>query len=270
MRKIIHLSDLHFGRTDPDLTPALLSFINQNNPDLIIISGDFTMRAKKEEYAEAKRFLENLTFPYISVPGNHDIPTYRFWERIIFPYKKYKKNINVNLEPTFIDNEIAVAGINTTHPLTGIEGTLSLRKLKRVIHEFEGLPDATIKMIFSHHPFNTPIDHPQEPFKSAGRALALLSKSKIDLLLSGHLHTNMRRLKDSVYRIAHAGPLIIHAGTAISTRLRGEPNSFNLININHPYVEIQRFEKEANENRFTNAETERFKKTLSGWDLVKD
>ncbi len=267
MQKIFHLSDLHFGRVEADLIPSLLSQIERHKPDLVIISGDFTQRAKTEEFIAAENLLRKIDASLLCIPGNHDIPLYRFWERLFLPYRNYKKYISPELESRFINKKIAVAGINTTYAFTRKEGQIQMRQLKKVREDFRDLPEDTIKIIVSHHPFNTPVDHPEKPLKSAEKALSFMKEIGIDLLLSGHLHTNMRHLKDSAYRIPNNGPLLIHAGTAISSRLRNETNSFNLLILNYPDLEIIRFQKQANSNQFIESETEKFTKSKEGWKI---
>ena len=58
MRRILHLSDLHFGRTRPDLLDPLVALAADLSPDLVAISGDFTQRARRSQFVEAARFLD--------------------------------------------------------------------------------------------------------------------------------------------------------------------------------------------------------------------
>ena len=103
MRTLVHLSDLHFGRTDPALIEPLLASIAAIAPDLVVVSGDLTQRARAAQFAEARAFLDRIAQPRIVVPGNHDVPLYRVWERFLSPLGKYKKHIGSDLEPTFVD-----------------------------------------------------------------------------------------------------------------------------------------------------------------------
>src|SRR5438309_7042065 len=101
MRTIAHLSDLHFGRTDPALIEPLLASLDAIRPDVVVVSGDLTQRARAAEFEQARAFLERVRFPRIVVPGNHDVPLYRVWERFLSPLGRYQRIIQSDLEPSF-------------------------------------------------------------------------------------------------------------------------------------------------------------------------
>lgn len=113
MRRVAHISDLHFGRTDPAVVEALVAELNRDPPDLIVASGDFTMRARRKEYVAARAFLDRLTAPWIAVPGNHDIAYFKLLTRFFHPFGRYRRFIAKDTEPTFLDDEIAVVCLNT-------------------------------------------------------------------------------------------------------------------------------------------------------------
>src|SRR5437870_3287373 len=119
MRTLIHLSDLHFGTVDPAIVPALLDFIGVTKPDLVVISGDLTQRARTEQFMEARQFIDAIPFPCIVIPGNHDVPLHNVFARLFRMLDRFRRYISENLEPFYVDEEIAVAGINTTRALTG-------------------------------------------------------------------------------------------------------------------------------------------------------
>src|SRR5438552_3952786 len=113
MRILAHISDLHFGRTDAIVAEGLLKDIDTQKPDLIVVSGDLTQRARSLQFEEAKEYLARLHYPQLIVPGNHDIPLFDIFRRFFFPLTRYKKYITEDTTPEFIDEEIAVYGINT-------------------------------------------------------------------------------------------------------------------------------------------------------------
>ena len=125
MRTLVHLSDLHFGRTDPALIEPLIASVNGIGANLVVVSGDLTQRAKQAQFEEARDFLARLAPPRLVVPGNHDVPLYRVWERFLSPLGKYCRIIDSNLEPTFVDGEIAVVGVNTARSFTFKDETVS-------------------------------------------------------------------------------------------------------------------------------------------------
>jgi len=85
VRTIVHLSDLHFGRSDPRLVEPLIKTIRDLNPNLIAVSGDLTQRARSHEFQEARAFLDSFPQPKIVVPGNHDVPLYNIYNRFFGP-----------------------------------------------------------------------------------------------------------------------------------------------------------------------------------------
>ena len=113
MRTIVHLSDLHFGRVDPRILTPLFQAVRDATPDLIAVSGDFTQRARRRQFVEARAFLDTLRFRTLVVPGNHDVPLYNVAARFLAPLASYRRYIADEVEPAFIDDEIAVVGLNT-------------------------------------------------------------------------------------------------------------------------------------------------------------
>src|SRR5438105_13800532 len=118
MRTIVHLSDLHFGRTDDALLTPLASVIAKLAPDLIAVSGDLTQRARTAEFQAARAFLDRLPKPQIIVPGNHDVPLHNIVARFTRPLAKYQRYMTADLEPFYADDEMAVLRINTPRSLT--------------------------------------------------------------------------------------------------------------------------------------------------------
>src|SRR3954463_7318803 len=72
VRRLAHLSDLHFGRVDPAAVEGLVRSLEDARPDLIVVSGDFTQSARTGEFRAARAFLDRLPAPTFAVPGNHD------------------------------------------------------------------------------------------------------------------------------------------------------------------------------------------------------
>src|SRR3954447_26019387 len=106
MRTIAHLSDLHFGRTDPDVVRGAIDAVRRLQPDLTVISGDLTQRARSHQFRAARAFLDRLPKPQIVVPGNHDIPLWNVFARSFSPLRKYRRIITGDLAPFFADDEI--------------------------------------------------------------------------------------------------------------------------------------------------------------------
>jgi 3',5'-cyclic AMP phosphodiesterase CpdA len=61
----------------------------------------------------------------------------------------------------------------------------------------------------------------------------------VDFFLSGHLHTTYVGHSATRYKVAGYSALIIQAGTATSTRRRGEANAYNIIRNARPRVSVE-------------------------------
>lgn len=243
MRTIAHLSDIHFGSVDFDLLDPLRATLESVRPDLVVVSGDLTQRAKLEQFHAARAFLATLPKPQVVVPGNHDVPLYRVVERFVSPLRNYKQVLGDDVEPTFIDDEIAVVGVNTARSLVFKGGRINRAQMDRIRAIFCGLPDSVTKVVVSHHPFNVPegSDEARQIVGRAGKALAHLAGCGADLFLSGHLHeASVTRIADR-YDIAGVHALVVQAGTATSRRTRGTPNTFNVLRTARARITIDRY-----------------------------
>ena len=266
MRTLAHLSDLHFGRIDATVIEPLLSRLQEIGPQLIAVSGDLTQRARASQFEEASAFLGRLTMPLLVVPGNHDVPLYRIWERFLSPLGKYKRYIDADLEPSFVDSEIAVLGVNTARSLTFKGGRINEEQIDSLRRRLQELPESLTKVIVTHHPFDIP-DEPEndELVGRADKAMAAFADCGVDILLSGHFHTGKAGETSSRHPLAGYAALAVQAGTATSTRGRGESNSFNVLRIEDDTasVEVNVWQPEA--GIFAVERTERFRREAERW-----
>jgi len=160
VRTLVHLSDLHFGRTDPTVIDPLIAAVHAQRPDCVVVSGDLTQRARPEEFRQARAFLLRLPSPQVVVPGNHDVPLYRVLERALEPFGNYRRGIDDDLEPAFIDDEIAVIGINTARAMSFKGGRINRAQIDSIRARIAALPKqmttAMTKIVVTHHPFDLP------------------------------------------------------------------------------------------------------------------
>lgn len=270
MRRIAHISDMHFGRTDPTVVGRLIEAVNEIEPDVVVVSGDLTQRARKGQFAEAREFLASLPKPQIVVPGNHDVPLYNIFSRFLTPLRSYKKYITNDLEPFFADDEVAIMGISTARSLTIKNGRINTEQVQSVCERLDPLDEKLTKIVVTHHPFDLPGAYDEDYI--VGRAdemMPTLADCGADVFLSGHLHVSSVTNSAHRYRLDNGrSALVIQAGTAASTRGRGEPNSFNLIEIERPFLTVKRFECALAPNGFCLATTEKFTQTERGWSRL--
>lgn len=241
MRTIAHISDLHFGRVERFADEALLNDLKDLAPSLIAISGDLTQRALHEQFQRAKSYLARLPSPYIVVPGNHDIPLYDVARRFLLPLHRYKYYISAHLSPLYIDNEITVLGVNTARSLTFENGKISKKQLEKTEQTLLGLPKQTVRVIVTHHPFVKPalVMKHRKLVGGAEEALKCFERCDVDLVLSGHFHRTHADDLRSTYASIKRSMIHIQAGTAISSRLRKQPNSYNLITIDEGLIRVE-------------------------------
>jgi 3',5'-cyclic AMP phosphodiesterase CpdA len=266
MRTLIHLSDLHFGRVDPAIISPLLDFIRLTKPDLVAISGDLTQRARREQFMEARKFLDAIPFPQIVVPGNHDVPLYNVFARLFRMLDRFRRFISEDLEPFYVDYEIAVAGVNTARALTGKNGRISRQQLEKLRSRFANLPPRHTRIVVTHHPFDLPPDMEGDRVVLRARlAMKVMAQIRVDMLLAGHFHVGGTMRTVARYKIDNYCPLIVASGTSISARGRGQPNSFNVIQIERPRAKISQYRWRAERGAFDLFSNEEFVGTEYGW-----
>ena len=273
MRTLVHLSDLHFGRVDPQVLSPLLVAVTAARPDLVVVSGDFTQRARGREFRDAARFLAQLPQPQLLVPGNHDVPLYNVMRRWLTPLHRYRRYITDDLAPFYADAELAVLGINTARALTLKNGRINAAQIAFMTGRFAACgPDVT-RIVVTHHPFDTPDLPPgTRPVHSVvGRAelaVAGLLEAHVGMILSGHLHLSRIGQTAQRYPVDGRSALLIQAGTATSTRQRGDANAFNIVRIARPSVDVDRMVWDAERMAFCHAGVERFVESEAGWDRL--
>ena len=237
MPSILHLSDLHFGAHDPVLVEAVERRIDEDKPDLVVVSGDFTQRARTEQFKEACDFLTRVRdagHEVLGVPGNHDVPLYDVLRRFLSPLTRYKRFIDETLCPFVEIGGAAVLGINTARSFTFKDGHINEEQMQFIRDTFARTDTRLPRILVTHHPlFALPVGEGPElgkAMKDQELALDAIADAGVDLLLAGHNHRASVDHAESL--VTGAGKaLVIQAGTATSTRLREQEQSFNRIEI---------------------------------------
>src|SRR4029079_2075859 len=132
--------------------------------------------------------------------------------------------------------------------------------------KFCELPGDVIKFVVTHHPFDLPQGHRASDI--VGRApLAIkgLAECGADAFLAGHMHISHTGHTAERYKIPGHSALVIQAGTAASTRGRGEANSFNLIRVNGLKITIERQQWQPQTKKFEPVLSESFHKETAAW-----
>lgn len=267
MRSIAHISDLHFGAADAFVAERLVEAIEAVRPDLIVVSGDLTQRARRSQFREARAFLDRLKFPQLIVPGNHDVPLYNVVGRFANPLENYRRYVTSDLEPFFSDAELAVAGVNTARALTIKGGRINKEQIEAVRSRMLAAWENALKVVVTHHPFD--VAEGEDENAIVGRAtlaMPAIASCGADVFLSGHMHVSHVGHTARRYDLPNGhSALIVQAGTAISSRGRGEANSFNILEFDRPSLTIHRLECPSPSEPFRTVSSEQFVRTAIGW-----
>lgn len=239
MRSIAHISDIHFGRVDPVVAEALVADLTERKPNLVIVSGDLTQRARTGQFNAARDYLARLPQPQVVLAGNHDVPLFNVFRRMFWPLARFQRLIHNERMPVYRDDEMIVVCLNTasrgSFRPNGFwkDGWVNKHDVVRAAVLFGGVPVEVVKIAVTHHPF-APSDpeHAGDAIRNGRWAMKKLTGLGVDLLLGGHLH-----------RAYHAhmelGAVSLQAGTAISTRHRGQPNSYNWLEVAPDAIKLE-------------------------------
>ncbi|HEX8431032.1 MAG TPA: metallophosphoesterase family protein [Longimicrobium sp.] len=246
----LHVSDLHFGPPYHEgVGEALQAFAKRLAPQVIVASGDFTQRARAEQFAAARAFLNRLpAVPTVVTPGNHDVPLYRFMERIFNPYQHYREHILPELDTVTRIPGATICALNSTAPLRALtNGRIHQWQIDFAREVFTGVPDEELRIIVAHHHFAPPPDwEGAEVMPQAKRALDAFTDMKVDMILGGHLHRAYIGNSLDVYSGADRehGIIIVQSGTSTSRRGRArerEKNSLNVLRLDERTIRVTHY-----------------------------
>jgi 3',5'-cyclic AMP phosphodiesterase CpdA len=225
-RRIAHLSDLHFGTVHPGAPERLLADLVRLSPDLVVVSGDVTQRARADQFAAAHAFFDKVPAPLLAVPGNHDIPRANLAARFLDPFGRWRRHLGRSVEPIWQDDALLVVGINSVRSwslhLDWSAGRLSPSQHARIA-AFAAQRTGRALVLVMHHPPLHPADFAhRRPLADAATARTTFARSGAAAILLGHLHRPAL--------IGAPVPELI-AGTALSWRDGGNGNSYTVIDL---------------------------------------
>ena len=230
-KRIAHLSDVHFGKlSHPGIVKALVEEVNAAGMDLVVVSGDLTQRAKDDQYRDAKAMLDAFEAPVLVVPGNHDVR--QFWhnpiERVITPTIRFERCITDDLMPTFSMDGLSVFGMNTAYGLTVKGGLVRQEALDAMQSYFDVRPEGDLRILVAHHHFfKNPALGRTDVALGAAKTIKVAIALGVDLLLCGHYHISNVTAHD----VGNGRKIVVaSAGTATSSRGRGEHKAINMYN----------------------------------------
>ena len=266
MRTLVHLSDLHFGRIDPAVLDPLAHAVAAARPDVVVVSGDLTQRARTEQFEAAAAFLARLPHPQIVVPGNHDVPLYDVARRFLAPLARFHRHVHADPFPEYLDDTLAVIGVNTARSLVFKGGRINRAQVAALASRFAALPPGRVRVVVSHHPFEEgPHATERDRVGRADMARRAFADCRVDLFLSGHLHRTHATAAEPLAEGGYTG-LVVHAGTASSTRGRGEANAFNVLRTDGATLELATQAFDVRVGRFVAGAARAFRRDpAAGW-----
>lgn len=266
-RSIIHLSDVHFGSEHAtSRASALLAAIRAIRPDVVVVSGDLTQRARRREFEEARRFLEAIEAPCVVVPGNHDVPLWNLAKRFVAPLAGWRRWLRTDPTPRYVDDEVAIVGIDTTRRFGVKGGSISRADLDDVARHFDATPARVCRIVVGHHPVATLERHGagDSPL-GARRALARFAALHVEMVLAGHLHETQAFHPVERRTGVKGQVLLINAGTATSNRGRraeAHVNSFNVVTVLARTIQVTTYLHARQGDGFVALEPNSFRRAL--------
>ncbi|MFO7706035.1 MAG: metallophosphoesterase [Halopseudomonas sp.] len=231
MIRLLQLSDTHFGTERPEVMAAISQLCQQHRPELVILSGDITQRARRTQFAAAREFTDQLHAPLLSVPGNHDLPLFNLFARVFSPYGNYRRYFGDELEPEYETDHLLVIGVNSTRPSRHKNGELTDRQIERVARRLRQARPEQLRVVVQHHPVRA-VEASDTANLMIGREKAVPAwvDAGMDLVLGGHIHLPYVLPLYGQQGEQGRQAWTVQAGTAVSERVRGDiPNSVNLI-----------------------------------------
>lgn len=227
MSVVLHISDTHFGAEQQLVVEALVALAARQRPEIVVLSGDITQRARPAEFRAARAFVDRLGAPVLAIPGNHDIPLFDPWARLTRPYARYTKAFGADLEPVHASPDLLVLGVNTTRAWRHKNGEVSVAQIDRVAKRLNAASPRQLRMVVVHQPaaVSEARDKP-DLLRGQEAALKAWAAAGADLVLGGHIHLTCVLAQQGLAR-----PLwVVQAGTAVSSRTRpGLPNSVHIL-----------------------------------------
>ncbi len=227
MSVLLQISDTHFGTEQPPVMQALVALTKQLQPDVVVLSGDITQRARPDQFRTAKAFVDQLGAPVLAIPGNHDIALFDLWARLARPYARYVAVFGADLEPVYTSHDLLVVGVNTTRAWRHKNGEVSVAQIDRVAKLLHAASPGQLRVVVVHQPVAVILEEDRTNLLRGHKAATQIwSAAGADVVMGGHIHLPYTLALQGLARQTW----VVQAGTAVSSRTRaGAPNSVNVL-----------------------------------------
>ncbi|SEJ42413.1 3',5'-cyclic AMP phosphodiesterase CpdA [Azotobacter beijerinckii] len=260
MTSILHISDTHFGTERQLIVEAMEAHVREQGADLLVLSGDITQRARRQQFAAAQAFVRRLKSYGIPetlvIPGNHDLPpVHNPLLRLLCPYGDYRRHFGQELEPIFENDELLLIGLNTTHPMRRKDGRVTADQVRAVCARLRHCDPAKLRIVVAHQPFGLMVPSDFHNIQRGARtALMRWAEAGLDIVMGGHIHLPYVLPLSGQYPELTREIWTVQAGTALSCRVRGGlPNSFNRLYLSSAQgkqARVERWDYHAPSGRF--------------------
>lgn len=227
MTVLLQVSDPHFGTERPQVVQALLALAARERPELVVLSGDITQRARRAQFDAAHAFVARLPAPVLALPGNHDVPLFNLPARLLRPYAGHQRVFGPDLEPRYESASLLVQAVKTTRRWRHKHGQVSAAQIERVAQRLQQAQPGQLRVVVVHQPVAVTRESERvNLLRGHAAAVQAWCAAGCDIVMGGHIHLPYVLPLAPPPRPAWA----VQAGTSVSRRVRdGIPNSVNLL-----------------------------------------
>jgi 3',5'-cyclic AMP phosphodiesterase CpdA len=232
MTTLLQISDPHFGTEQKRVVEAVLDLARREAPDLVILSGDITQRARRDQFRAARAFVDRLApRALLAIPGNHDIPLFNLAARLFSPYANFAQTFGRDLEPVFDTKQLLVIGVNSTRAGRHKHGEVSATQIDLVAQRLQRAPTSALRLVVVHHPvLAIRTSDTVNLLRGHQQAVPIWAAAGADIIMGGHIHLPYVRSLRAMFPSLAREVWTVQAGTAVSSRVRdGMPNSINVL-----------------------------------------
>jgi 3',5'-cyclic AMP phosphodiesterase CpdA len=210
--------------------------------------------------------LDSLGVPWVSVPGNHDLPLFRVAERLVRPLGAYRRVLAADVQPFWRRDGVEILGVNTARPYFWTEGRVDARQRARIRSAYRG---TGLRVLALHHPVlrsaSRPAAHLVRGLRPALRAAA---DARVDVVLCGHHHVPAHADLAALWPGIGRHMVGILSGTAVSTRTRaGQPASWTILDWDGADLlglQVRQFDR----GGFVDGAAGEWARSAAGWTLA--